>query len=73
MSNRKRKPCCQRCRHRGYWRAPGYQRLTGNGWITVPSYWCDRCHDSWSDGHYGGEYAGHEMNADGPDKEAPRK
>jgi hypothetical protein len=48
------KPCCPRCRHRGYWRSE-------NDMTKRPQFTCDACGFTWLCGDSGGEYVGHEM------------
>ena len=51
------KPCCPRCRHRGFWRRAN--RMTGR-----PEFECDACGYVWLSGESGGEWMGHEMGVD---------
>lgn len=48
------KPICDRCRHSGFWmvRAPDDR----------PRFVCDKCRNTWTCGHDGKPYTGHEMN-----------
>ena len=52
-THRAKKPCCGRCRHAGFWR-----RTAPDG---RPQFVCGNCGDSWTAGHAGGTWMGHEM------------